>query len=258
MKISVITVSYNCRQSIADTIASVCSQNHDNIEHVIVDGGSTDGTVEVLRDRVRRREGLRVVVVSEKDGGIYDAMNKGISLACGDVIGFLNADDVYNDSSVLTRIARVMDSDVIDACYSDLVYVDVDDLCRVRRRWRSCEYRRGLFATGWVPPHPTFYVRSHILKRYGMFDLRYVLASDYEVMARLMLRHHIRTKYMPDVNVRMRLGGATNKSFSNVLRQNIEIAKAIKLYARDVCLTSFFAHKLSLRVRQYCERSARL
>ena len=159
MKISIITVVYNNINTIQDAMNSVLSQHYDELEYIIVDGASTDGTIEVIKEAIKRYPERSIKFISEKDHGIYDAMNKGIGLVMGEVVGLLNGDDVYANQLVLKKVADVFTDPLIDACYSDLVYVDNCDLSKVIRYWKSCDYQDGLFAKGWAPPHPTFFVR---------------------------------------------------------------------------------------------------
>lgn len=246
MKVSIITVCFNSEATICQTLRSVREQRHRDIEHIVVDGGSRDNTLEVVAS-----EGPHVAkLVSECDMGIYDAMNKGLALATGDVVGFLNSDDVFAHAEVISKIALAMADSAIDACYGDLVYVAQDDMNKVVRYWKSGEYRRGLFDRGWVPAHPTFYARRELYQRYGGFDLDMKLAADFDILLRFFEVHRIRTSYIPDVLVKMRLGGATNVSFGNVLRQNIEIARAFRKYGLSVGLKPF-AFKLMSRFSQF-------
>lgn len=250
MKISIITVSFNSAQYIEDCIKSVLSQSYKNIEYIIIDGGSTDGTVDIIK----KYESKISKWISEPDRGIYDAMNKGISLATGDVIGFLNSDDVYYNSSVLENIAKLMENNLVDACYSDLVYVDKYDLKKIIRYWRSTEFNIGLLRRGWVPPHPTFYVRKFIYDKHGAFDLDYPLAADFELMVRFLNCYRIKAVYLPKITVRMRVGGATNQSIVNIVRQNFEIIRACKKNNIPLSLILFFTWKLYSRARQFFSR----
>jgi glycosyltransferase involved in cell wall biosynthesis len=246
MRISVITVCYNSGETIGQTLRSVQEQTHGDIEHIVVDGGSEDHTLEIVA-----AEGRHVAtLVSERDSGIYDAMNKGLALATGDVVGFLNSDDLFTHAEVVSKIALAMADSAIDACYGDLVYVAQDDMNKVVRYWKSGEYKRGLFDRGWVPAHPTFYARRELYQKYGGFDLDMRLAADFDILLRFFEVYRIRTSYIPDVLVRMRLGGATNVSLGNVLRQNIEIARAFRKYGLSVGLKPF-AFKLMSRLSQF-------
>lgn len=246
MKISVITVCYNSYKTIGDTLRSVRDQTYKNVEHIIVDGGSTDQTLEVVET-----EGTHVAkLISEKDDGIYDAMNKGLSRATGEVIGFLNADDLYADSEVLARVAKAFENDPhVEACFGDLVYVSQDNR-KVVRYWKSRPYEKGSFARGWCPAHPTFYIRRSALDRLGQFDLTYQLAADTEFMMRYLARGVVRSAYLPHIQVRMRVGGATNQSWRNIVRQNREILQALGQNTITYSLASFVLHKLASRFWQ--------
>lgn len=246
MKVSVITVSYNSAATIADTVRSVASQTHPDIEHLVIDGRSTDDTVQVVE--AHRHPNL--VLSSEPDKGIYDAMNKGLSRATGEVIGFLNADDFYADDDVVARVAKAFEDDPsIEACFGDLLYV-TEDNHSVVRYWKSHPFFIGSFARGWSPAHPTFYIRRSALERLGGFDLSYRLAADTELMMRYLEKGGVRAAYIPHVQVRMRVGGATNRSLRNIFRQNQEILRALKQNAVPYSLVSFMLHKLASRFWQ--------
>lgn len=224
MKISIITVCYNSASTIADTLQSIAMQGYRDIECIVIDGASTDATLQV----VRQTSGNDAVIVSEPDAGVYHAMNKGLALATGDVVGFLNADDVYADPGVLTRVAGVMMDSAVDGCYADLVYVDRGSMNRVIRHWTSQSYVPGLFERGWMPAHPTFFIRRAVYEKFGGFDLRYRLAADFDLMLRLVRVHQIQTRYVPGIWVRMRTGGLTNRSVLNVLRGNVEAYRSCR------------------------------
>jgi len=249
MKISIVTVALNARETIADTLGSVAAQTHADVEHIVIDGGSTDGTLDVVgryRDRLAR-------VVSEPDRGLYDAMNKGIRLASGEVVGTLNADDVYADRSVLETVASAFADPDLDALYGDLVYVDRNDTSRVVRYWTSCDYRDGLFERGWIPAHPTFFVRRRVYERYGLFDTRYHYHADTELTLRFLAVAHIRSRYLPRIMVRMRLGGHTNRSLVNIMRGNLESYRACKAHGLDVT-PLYFPIKFLSRLPQFLRR----
>jgi glycosyltransferase involved in cell wall biosynthesis len=224
MKISIITATYNSAATVRDTLVSVSGQDHPGIEHIIIDGGSKDNTLDIVREfpHVAR-------IVSEKDRGIYDAMNKGIGLATGDVVGILNSDDVYSDASVLSDVAKAFADPSVQAFYADLQYVFPDDLGRVQRTWRSGPFKRGSFYYGWMPPHPTFFVRREIYDRSGLFNLELRSAADYELMLRILVKMGISAFYLPRVIVKMRAGGVSNASLANRLRANREDRLAWKL-----------------------------
>lgn len=251
MKISLITASFNSATTIEATLSSVAEQTHANIEHIIVDGGSTDDTLEIIS---RCRSSFSRVM-SEPDHGLYDAMNKGINLASGDVIGLINSDDVYADKHVLQRVSDFFAANPgIDACYGDLCYVKRDDTTRIVRYWRSKPYQHGLFRRGWVPPHPTLYVRKEIYQRYGAFDLSYRIAADFECMLRLFATHHIKTAYLPHIMVKMRMGGTTNRNLKNIMLQNLEIRRALRSHNMPSSLAVFIAHKGWSRFLQFIQR----
>lgn len=245
MKISVITVCFNAEKTVAQTMRSVAQQSYGSIEHIVVDGASTDGTLAVVE-----RYGQRIAkLVSERDRGIYDAMNKGLALASGEIIGFLNADDVYANSGVLARIAHVFKDPEVEACYGDLVYVSVDGR-RVVRYWKSKPFEKGSFAHGWCPPHPTFYIRRSALERLGPFDQTFRIAADVEFMMRYLERGGVRSAYIPKVQVRMRMGGVTNRSWRNIVRQNQEIIRALKINGVPFSVGGFLAQKVANRLWQ--------
>ena len=225
MKITVITVCFNSAASIADTLDSVAVQTHPDIEHIVIDGASTDGTVAIVQDR-----GKHVACfISEPDRGIYDAMNKGLGLATGDLVGFLNADDMFAHRDVVASIARAAQRDpAADAVYGDIVYVRADRPNQVLRYWRSGEFTRSKLRFGWMPPHPTFYVRAAKLAEIGHFDDQLRIAADYDFVLRSLARPHARAAYVRDVLVRMRTGGASNRSIKAMLRKSQEDLGALK------------------------------
>lgn len=249
LKISVITVCFNSAETIADTLRSVASQTHAEVEHIVVDGGSSDGTLAII-DRHRER---LAKIISEPDHGVYDAMNKGIMLATGDVVGFLNADDVYADATALAAIAAAFGTPGVEACYADLVYVDKQDMRKIVRYWQPGEYRYGLFRTGWMPPHPTFFVRREVFERFGMFDLQYRLQADFELAMRFLEVHRIRTAYIPRILVNMRMGGMSNNSYVNILKGNLEAYRACRKNGLPVGIF-FILRKLYSRLPQFFSR----
>jgi glycosyltransferase len=230
MKVSIITVAFNNKIFMEHCIKSVLDQTYKNIEYIVVDGNSTDGTLEV----VKRYEGKISKWISESDSGIYDAMNKGISMATGDIIGFLNSDDVYADKTVVEDVVDIFMKNKIDSSYGDLVYVDKDDLNKVVRRWKSGNFNRETFKKGWHPPHPTFFVKRTIYDAFGGFNLKYKIGADYELMLRFLFKHRISTCYIPRVCIKMRVGGRSNRSLRNIIRANIECYRAWKENGLDI------------------------
>lgn len=225
MKFSIITVVYNRRAYIAHCIESVLMQDYPHVEYIIVDGGSTDGTLEVVR-----AYGTKIArVISEKDEGIYDALNKGIALATGEVIGILNSDDFYVTKDVLSSVAKRFEETGADAVWGDLEYVEPEKPESVVRRWKSSPFKRGSFAWGWMPPHPTFFARRSVYERFGSFRKDMKIGADFEIMLRFLERYGMQGAYLPKTLIRMRFGGASNVSPYNILRANIESYRAFKL-----------------------------
>jgi glycosyltransferase involved in cell wall biosynthesis len=250
MKISVITVCYNSAETIGDTLRSVRKQTYGDIEHVVIDGGSKDNTLLVVKT-----EGQHVAkVVSERDNGIYDAMNKGIALATGAIIGFINADDLYASPEVLADVAALFDDPNVDVCYGDLCYVKQDNTGAVVRYWQSSDFRAGTFEEGWCPPHPTFFVRREIYERFGIFDLTYRIAADVELMMRFLEVHQVCAKYLPEVLVKMRMGGTTNRNLSNIVKQNKEILRALKQHGLRSSMVRLIGNKIVSRGLQFFVR----
>jgi glycosyltransferase len=224
VKISVITATLNCADTIGDALTSVASQRYGSVEHVVVDGASQDGTWEMIQ----AYGGARLVASSEADAGIYDALNKGLARSSGDVVGFLHADDVFAGPDVLSWVAEAFGDPTVDAVYGDLQYVRRDDTARVIRHWRSTAYAPGMLARGWMPPHPTLYLRRSVYERLGRFDTTYRIAADYEFILRLFSQPGLRAVYIPRVMIRMRVGGVSNRSLRHVIRKSSEDWRALR------------------------------
>lgn len=220
--VTIITVCYNSAKTIEDTILSVINQTYDNIEYIIVDGLSTDNTLEI----VNKYKNKIAKVVSEKDAGLYDAINKGIALATGDIVANLNSDDFYIDNNVIADVVAKMEEENSDTLYADLYYVDAIDTNKVTRNWVSGAYKKGMFFKGWMPPHPTFFVRKSVYDSYGKFNLELKSAADYEIMLRFIHKHECSISYLPRVIVRMRIGGVSNVSLISRLKANREDKRA--------------------------------
>ena len=218
MKVSVITVVFNNKHTLKDTIDSVLQQDYANIEYIIVDGGSTDGTIELIKSY-----GERICkFISEPDNGLYDAINKGIKLATGEVVGLLHSDDLFSNSNVISKIVAAFKDSGADSVYGDLHYVDKEDTQKVIRNWRSGYYSKGKFERGWMPPHPTFYVKRKVYLVHGLYDTGFKSAADYELMLRLLYKVGISANYIKDTLVHMRVGGESNRSLFNRIRANKE------------------------------------
>lgn len=249
MKISIITATYNSSKTIADTISSVYNQDYKDIEHIIIDGASKDNTLEIIKNLPNRV----TKILSEPDKGIYDAMNKGIKLATGDIIGILNSDDFYVSTDVISEVVKTFHQQKCDATYGDLEYVDEKNKDKVIRFWKSKEYKKGLFRKGWHPAHPTFFVKREIYEKYGKFNLNYKIAADYEIMLRFIEKHRISVAYLPKVIVKMRVGGVSNKGIKNILQANKESYKAWKDNQMNISLIQLLRKPFS-KILQYIQK----
>jgi glycosyltransferase involved in cell wall biosynthesis len=220
VKISIITVVFNNKETIVDAITSVINQTYGNIEYIIIDGGSTDGTLEEINkysEKITR-------IISEVDNGIYDAMNKGIQIATGEVIGILNSDDLYINNSVISEVVHHFKEDNnLSILYANLYYVKRKDTTKIVRKWFSKKYYNKFFDHGNVPPHPTLFLRSYVYNKAGYFNCNYKYAADYDFMLRIFKKFNFKILFLNEVLVLMRLGGTTNKSFKNIIYGNLEI-----------------------------------
>ena len=243
-KITIVTVCFNSEKTIKKTLESVKDQTWKNIEHIIVDGKSTDKTLSILEEYPHISK-----IISEADKGIYDAMNKGICKSSGDIIGFLNSDDWFYDKTILEEIAYEFAKNQIDAVYGDLLFVDNENSLKSNRIWISQKYEKNFFSKGWVPPHPTFYAKLSLYKKYGVFDANLKFAADFDIMCRFIECHEIEIKYLPGIKVKMRLGGTTTKNISNIIKGNIEIYNSLKKNNVKIGLF-FFLKKFLLKLKQ--------
>lgn len=224
MKISIITATYNSAATVRDTLQCVAIQRYKHIEHIIVDGVSKDNTLAIVQEFPHVAK-----VVSEKDKGIYDAMNKGIQLCTGDVIGILNSDDFYCNNEVLAKVMAAFDDPVVEAVYGDLQYVHSANIQKVVRTWKAGKFKKKYFYFGWMPPHPTFFVRREVYERAGLFNISLRSAADYELMLRVLVKHNVNVRYIPEIFVKMRAGGMSNASLRNRLKANKEDRMAWRL-----------------------------
>ncbi|HEB75853.1 MAG TPA: glycosyltransferase [Nitrospirae bacterium] len=252
MRVSIITVVYNGAENIEDSVRSVIGQTHKDIEYLVIDGGSTDGTLDILR---RYEDGI-TKIVSEPDNGIYDAMNKGLGMASGDIVGILNSDDLYADNRVIENVVEHFSEKRVDSCYGDLVYVDRRNTNIPVRHWKSGEFVRNRFRSGWMPPHPTFFVKRDVYDKYGFLNVDFPLAADYELMLRLLYRYEVSTTYIPRVLVKMRTGGTSTPGLYTV-RAVAENYKAWKVNNLNPNPITFVLKPLS-KLFQYVNTKAAL
>jgi glycosyltransferase involved in cell wall biosynthesis len=225
MKVSIITVAYNSETTIRDTIESVIHQTYANIEYIIIDGASTDNTmpiVEGYKDKIH-------TIISEPDKGLYDAMNKGIQYATGDVIGILNSDDYYENNEVIEKVVDTIKQSGADVCYADLNYVHPVNTAKVIRRWKSGRFQKSSFYYGWMPPHPTVFVKRQVYEKVGLFNVCFTSAADYEIILRIFFKNNFVIAYLPETIICMRTGGTSNASLKNRLKANKEDRMAWKI-----------------------------
>ncbi len=246
MKVTVITAAYNSASTIRDTLDSVLGQDYSDLEYVVIDGASKDETLTIIKSYSNRIS----TIISEPDRGIYDAINKGIRAATGDIIAILHADDVFAHAHVLSHVVQKMESGNVDAVYGDLLYVQRDNLEKVVRHWKSGTYRHGLFLKGWMPPHPSFFLKRGCYEQYGLYTDKLVSAADYELMLRMLHKHRVSVAYLPEVLVRMRVGGVSNRSFKNRIRANREDREAWRMNGLHPGLLTLIRKPLS-KLKQF-------
>jgi len=225
MKVTIVTTTYNSEKFLRDCIESVISQDYPDIEHIIVDAQSTDGTISIIK----QYESKIARWITEKDNGIYDGINKGMAMATGDIIGILNSDDMLASKDVISNIVKCFEEHKVDSIYGDLVYVDQQNIRKVIRYWKGLPYKRYRFHYGWMPAHPTFYLRRDLIKELGNYETHYFTAADYEFMARYLYRHRISACYLPMLIVKMRVGGLSNRNIMSRLRANRRDYLAMKI-----------------------------
>ncbi|MEZ7913422.1 glycosyltransferase family 2 protein [Macellibacteroides fermentans] len=246
---SLITVSYNSSKTISDTIQSVLNQTYNDIEYIIVDGNSNDNTIDIIKEFEPKFNG-RMHWVSEPDKGLYDAMNKGLKMATGDIVGIINSDDLFCDSEAVLKVVNLFKSNrALDGVYADLYYVAQDDTQKIIRKWVTGSQKP--FSTGWHPAHPTLYLRSSVYSKYGLFDLNFRLAADFEIMLRFLDNYKIKVAYLPESFVKMRLGGETNKSIQNIYNQNVECVKSFEKNKIEVNKLLYPLKRLIPKLLQY-------
>lgn len=225
MKITIITATYNSAQYIVDCVKSISSQSYPEIEHIIIDSCSTDNTLDLIKSNANHE----IKIIQEKDNGIYDALNKGIKSANGDILGFLHSDDIFADNDVISTIANVFYDDKSISCvYGDLNYVNRKNTNNILRKWVSCKFSPRLLRFGWMPPHPTLYVKKECFQGNIGFSNKYTISSDYDFVLKLFSNKKYRSYYIPKILVNMRTGGVSNKSFLNLLKKSLEDFKVLR------------------------------
>lgn len=225
MKISIITVCFNSEATIRDTLDSIKKQDYLDIEYIIIDGGSTDNTLKILEEY----SGIITVLVSEHDKGIYDAFNKGVNNAKGDIVGFLHSDDTFAANDILDQVISVFRTyEDVDGVYGDLSYVDKLNTNKVIRYWKSKVFNQNLLKKGWMPAHPTLFLKKEIYDKHGSFDLNYKVSADYDFMVRILKDSELNFKYLPQIIIKMKLGGISNRSLSNIIKKSREDFEIIK------------------------------
>lgn len=226
MKVSLITATYNSEISIKTCLDSIVSQDYSDLEYLFIDGGSSDNTLSIIKKY--RQNNPFIKMVSEKDYGIYDALNKGISAASGDIIGFVHSDDFLASSDIINDIVSMMKTESLDGVYGNLQYVDKINTKKIIRNWKSCHFKTGLLKNGWMPPHPTLFLKREVYQKYGLFDVSYRISADYDFMLRIFKDSELKLGYLPKVITKMRVGGASNRSIKNIIEKSKEDYRAIK------------------------------
>ncbi|ELI6450153.1 glycosyltransferase [Photobacterium damselae] len=224
MKVSIITATYNSANTIIDTLKSLEQQTYPNIEYIIIDGASKDNTLDIIKAHSSKVS----TIISEPDKGIYDALNKGINAATGDIIGFLHSDDLFASPDAVTDIVNTFSKNNSDAIYADLQYVNKDNVDSVVRYWKSGDYHISKMEKGWMPPHPTFYMKRSCYEQFGLFDLSFKIAADYDSLLRYLYLNEISMSYLPEVTIKMRVGGASNRDLNNIILKTKEDIRALK------------------------------
>lgn len=224
MKISVITATYNSEESISTAISSLAKQDYQDIEWVIIDGASQDNTLSMIKENFRGE----LKIISEKDNGIYDALNKGIKAATGNIIGFVHSDDFLASKESLSKIAHIFQKEKVDGVYGDLQYVNKEDTSKVIRYWKSEQFKPQLLNKGWMPAHPTLFLKKEVYEKHGLFNQNYKIAADFDMMLRIFSDKSLQFHYLPEVITKMRVGGASNRSLRNIIQKSTEDYRSLK------------------------------
>ncbi len=252
MKISIITVSYNSSKTIKDTFDSILSQTYNDIEYIVIDGDSKDSTVKIIEAYEKRFLERRIEFkwISEEDNGLYDAMNKGIKIATGEIIGILNSDDFYCDKFVIEEVIKALEKNQTDSLYANLYYVEENNVNKIIRNWKSKKYEDGFFEKGCQIAHPTFFVKREVYENYGLFNLDFRIAADYEIILRFIRKNKISTQFLDKYLIKMRLGGESNQSIKNIIEGNKEIYKAWLVNELKIS-KMLFIKKIFYKIKEY-------
>ncbi len=226
MKVSIITATYNSAETITECINSVLNQTYTDIEYIIIDGGSEDDTVNIVAEAAKLNG--HIIFNSEPDNGIYDALNKGIAAATGTIIGFVHSDDFLADRDVIASIVETLTAENADGVYGDLHYVSYDNTDKIIRNWVSKPYKKKLLKKGWMPAHPSLFLKKEIYDTYGLFNMSYKIAADYDFILRVFKQKDLKFSYLEKTIIKMRVGGTSNNSFKNIVQKTKEDFKAIK------------------------------
>ena len=251
-KISLITACYNRESTIHDTLRSINEQTYENIEHIVIDGKSTDSSLDIIKSH-----GMRVSsLVSEKDDGFYDAYNKGLAIATGEIIGFLNSDDFYIANDVISKVMKIFEDPDIEACHANLVYVNFDNTEKVVRHWKSSDFTDKDYKKGSIPAHPTVFFRRSVYEKIGNFDTTFSLVADYDLLCRAFFVQKVKSVYVDETWIRMRVGGATGGNFKSIVKQNKELHAARKKHGIHTSIFSYILFKLFDRAFQFLRAGA--
>lgn len=246
MKITIVTATYNSEKFIKSNIESINNQTFQNYEHLIIDNMSKDNTL-----KISKQYGTKLRIISEKDSGIYDAFNKGIQKSRGDIISILSSDDFFTDKNVLKEVINIFENNDVDIVYGDLLYVARSDKTKIIRFWKSNSFIPNSFKTGWSPPHPTFFVKKKIYKKFGFYKLNYGNASDIELMYRFLQKKKLNSYYLNKILVTMRYGGKSNRNILEILKQNLTILKILNFRLNFFLILKFFICKIYNRLKQF-------
>ncbi len=246
MKISIITATFNSENFIMSNLNSIINQSYKNFEHIIIDNKSTDQTIDIIKNH-----GKNLKIVSENDKGIYDAFNKGIELASGEIISILNSDDFFADEKILEEVINVFEENKVDIVYGNLKYVKRNNLNKIVRYWKSNPYILNNFKVGWSPPHPTFFVKKNVYKKYGNFKLDFGNSSDFELMFRFLEVNNVKSFHLNKLLVIMRTGGASNKNLYQIIKQNIDLLEILKIKNNIFMIIKFCVYKFFNRLKQF-------